>query len=191
MQHILVLPAEFSEDLVLQIADFYAVVSLDKGAFLAVKIYAESRAFEAMRIAALAFPGDGFVAEIKTGDVDVGSLLIVVEMITTAAARDTMRKMNAQSPAGEVEGMNAIIAEFTGAPMPEMMPVVVEDVVLVRAFGSGALPERIIDPLGNRRGFSSADCAAPIRVPAAGEKDFADFTVADGFDSFNDPGPAS
>ena len=83
-------------------------------------------------------------------------------MVSAAATSDTGRAIHAQSPTGDVERVNAVVAEFAIAPMPEPMPVVMDEVVLVRAFRRGALPESIIKPLRHRRRFAAADGGAEI-----------------------------
>src|ERR1700677_1231350 len=87
--------------------------------------------------------------------------------------------------------MDAVVAQFGGAPIPKPMPVVGKDVRPERLFGSGSLPQRIVEVIRNRRRFGVADGEAMIHVPTARKKDFAQLAATDGLDGINDPGPTA
>src|SRR5207302_3097939 len=133
-----------------------------------------ARALEAVRIAALALPSDGLVAEIETGHIDVGCFLIVLKMVAAAATGDAAGRVHSQTPAGEVQRVDAVVAEFARAPMPEPVPVVVQNVVVEGTFRSWTLPKRVVQPLGDGGRLAVANRATTIRVPRAGEEDLAD-----------------
>src|SRR3982750_4387123 len=110
-----------------------------------------------MWITALTVPNDALVAEIKAGDAGIGSLPVVVEMIAVAAAGHAFRTIHLQSPARKVQGMDAIIAQFSSAPGPEPVPVVVGQIVTERFIRSRALPETPIEPRGDRHNLAVPD----------------------------------
>src|ERR1043166_6913306 len=137
------------------------------------------------------FKRDALVAEIVGGHVRVGRFLVVVPAILAAAGSDADGTIDAQTPAADVEGVDAVVAEFAGAPMPEPMPVVVNEIVVIFAFGCRSLPERVVEIGRSGRGFAMADRAAHVIVPAARKKDATDFTAADLLDGLDDSGHAA
>src|SRR5687768_1589897 len=103
-------------------------------------------------MATAAIPTDADFAEVEAGDAGVWSFLVVVEMVAAAFVGDAARMGYAEAPTGDVEGVDAVVAEFAVAPVPMPVPVVMNEVVLIRTLGSGTLPERIIERGGNGRG---------------------------------------
>ena len=63
--------------------------------------------------------------------------------------------------------MGAIVERFTGAPVPEPMPIVMNDIVVVRAPRRRSLPQFIIEPRGHGSRFSVANRGALVVVPGA------------------------
>src|SRR3954452_18825658 len=86
----------------------------------------------AARMTTAAVPHRPFVPKVKRGDPGVWRLLIIVEMVAPASERHARRKIRAEPPAGDIERMNAIVAEFAVAPVPAPMPVVVHEIVNIR-----------------------------------------------------------
>src|SRR6185503_3519856 len=87
-------------------------------------------------------------AKVKSDHVVIGCLLVVVIAELVATACHATWIVGAKSPAANVDHVHAVIAEFAGAPVPEPMPMVMNEVIAVRAFGCGALPERPVEPRG-------------------------------------------
>src|SRR5438552_18051416 len=71
------------------------------------------------------------------------------------------------------------------------MPVVMEEIVLVRPLRSRALPQRIIQPLRYGHLFAMTDGFAMVGVPGARKEQAAELPGVQGIDSFDDPGPTS
>src|SRR5207247_10796364 len=87
--------------------------------------------------------------------------------------------------------MNAVVPKFAGAPIPEPVPIIMYDIVLERPFGSRPLPQRIIEPVGNRRRLAAANGRALIGVPGTSKKQFAEFPSIQRSDGLNDPRPTA
>ena len=56
--------------------------------------------------------------------------------------------------------MDAVVAEFAGAPVPEPVPVVMDDIVMECLFWRGSLPQGIIEPLWDWGRLAAADVPA-------------------------------
>ncbi len=65
--------------------------------------------------------------------------------------------------------MAAVVERLAGAPVPEPVPVVRVDVVLVRLARCGALPEFPVELGGNRHHLADADALARVAVPGLAE----------------------
>ena len=116
------------DELVLAVEDGPLVAGQDHRRLVAVEGDAETVALEAARQATVAFPGEPLVAEIEGGDQRVGRFLVVLEEVAAAAGGDALRVIDLQAPAGQVEHVDAVVADLAGAPVPEPVPVVMEDV---------------------------------------------------------------
>ena len=92
----------------------------------------ERKFFAGAREATAAVPGDASFTEIVCGDGGVGRLLVVIEMVAIPFAGNAGGMRDAEAPAGDVERVDAVVAEFAVAPMPMPMPVVMDEVVFVR-----------------------------------------------------------
>ena len=83
-------------------------------------------------------------------------------------------RIDAEAPAGDVDAVDAVVAELAGPPVPEPVPVVVEPVRDEGPVGGGALPHRVIDARRDRAGLAVADRLALLVDPGAGHADLAD-----------------
>src|SRR5204862_5062279 len=160
-------------------------------AFLAVEIDADAFAFQPMWITTLAIPGNEFVAEIERSHVTIRRLPIILEVVASAAAGNPARVIDAETPARQVEEVNAIVPDFAGAPVPKPVPVVVQNIVAIRFLRGGALPQRIVQPSRRRRRLASTDRRSMVGIPGAREKNFPYLAGFHGFNSFDHPWPAS
>src|SRR5438128_147662 len=122
------------------VEDFVAAPDIGHGDMFAIDGDGACR-FSAPRVTTAAVPHRAFVAEIKRGAAGIGRFLVVLEMITATAEGDALRVFDAESPARCVEHMDAVVADFAVAPMPAPMPVVMDEVVDVRALVRRSLPE--------------------------------------------------
>jgi hypothetical protein len=95
-------------------------------------------------------------------------------MVAAAVAGDFRGVRYTETPAGDIESVNAVVAKFAVAPMPAPMPIVMHKIVNVRAFGSWALPEVVVKVRGDRNFFAAANGTTSAVVPAAGKTDRAD-----------------
>src|SRR5262249_28000462 len=134
---------------------------------------------------------DRFVPVIIVHGVNVGRFLVVLEVISVAAANDTFGSVDLKAPTREIEEMNAVITKFARAPVPEPVPVVVQNVVAIRLFRRRTLPHRIIKPIRNWHDFSMTDGTAMIGIPGSSEEHFSNFTGVKGVNRFNHPGPTA
>ena len=103
------------------------------------------------------FPRAAFVAEMKDGDTGIRGFLVVVEMVSTAEEADLRGIVDTQSPAGDVQRVDAVVGEFTAAPMPSPVPVVMHKIVDIGAFRGRALPCGIVQVIGYWNLFPFAD----------------------------------
>src|SRR4051812_33704291 len=136
-------------------------------------------------------PHGSFIAEMKGGGAGIGSFLVVLEMVAAAAKSNARGIINAEPPSGQVEGVDTVVSEFAVAPMPAPMPVVMHEVIDVRAFGSRPLPERVIEVGRNGHLFAVANRGARVVVPGAGIQDFPDHAGAELFHSFDHRRPTA
>src|SRR5205823_1437799 len=74
----------------------------------------------------------------------------------------------------QVDDMDAVVAQFAVAPVPEPVPVVRMIVGAVRPARRRALPELVVEPLGHRRFLASADRLTVALIPPLGEIDATD-----------------
>ena len=121
------------------------------------------------------FPGD---------DLGVGHFLVVVEDELAARRADGERRIDAQAPAGDVDAVDAVVAQLAGAPVPEPVPVVVKSVRVKRPVGRGPLPHRVVDAGGNVGRMPVADVHSLLMTPGPGHADLADAARLDVFDRF-------
>src|SRR5690606_22279146 len=87
-------------------------------------IEVDEPAADRMTIAAQTFPGDLLVAIEGVGHgLRVRGLLVVIPAITSAGRGDMVGEVDAESPAAEIERVNAVVPEFAVAVVPEPVPV--------------------------------------------------------------------
>src|ERR1035437_6968905 len=89
---------------------------------------------------------------------------------------------SAQRPAAHIHLVCTVVERFAGAPVPEPMPVVMDQVAAVGAARGRALPELVVQPAGDRFGLTASDGESLIGVPSAGKVGLADETSVDFLD---------
>src|SRR5436190_21818075 len=85
--------------------------------------------------------------------------------------------------------MDPVVAEFAVAKIPEPVPIVVDQVLMIGLHGSGAHPQVPVEPGGGFLRLLETD-----RIPIAGKEevglvDVADFAIVDEFDGLPEPAP--
>src|SRR5262249_48788587 len=114
-----------------------------------------------------------------------------LEVKPAAGRDDTHRIFDVETPPAKVQGVDSVVTRLSGAPVPEPMPVVVNQVVAVTPAGRRPLPELVIEPGRRRRGLPTADRIAMVRVPAARVVDAPDLARAHGPDRLSQTRPGT
>src|SRR5207249_4449265 len=102
--------------------------------------------------------------------------------VLAAPRDDGDRGLGAESPAGDIEAVDAVVADLTGPPVPEPVPVVVEVVAHEGAVGGGPLPHLVIDSVRDRAGRAVADGFSLLMDPRARHADLAELARLDAGD---------
>ena len=121
MNRIVTLTGYLPQEFIVEVVNANCFASNNHSTLFTVKTDPERGAFKAVGIAALAIPNDTLFAKVKTGYASIRCLPVIIEMIAVPAAGHAFGKVNSQSPAGQVQGMDTIIAQFARAPGPEPM----------------------------------------------------------------------
>src|SRR5690606_36994936 len=95
------------------------------------------------------------------------SLPVVLKLVTPANGAHAGREINAQAPTGDIYLVGAVVEGFSGPPMPEPMPVVVNQPLLIRPARRRTLPKFIVQPGRNRAGPEDG-FPAGIGIPGFG-----------------------
>src|SRR2546426_3543528 len=107
----------------------------------------------------------------------VRRFLVIIEMIPAAVQSDPLRIVDTQSPARRVERVNAVVGQFTAAPMPAPMPIVMNEVVHVWPLWRGSLPHQVIQVCRNRHWLAMANRSPRTGVDCAGIKNLANHAL--------------
>ena len=118
------------------------------------------------------------IVEFEAGAQGVGRLLVVVEHEVAADGADFGGILHAQSPAGHVHLVNALVADVAVAVVPEPMPVVVKAVRRECVLRRRSQPQIVVHAGGHRLHRLAADGVAPFVAQAAGHVDIADQAFA-------------
>ena len=154
----------------LGIVDGVAVTAADYDrAILAVEAAAVAGAVGAVRVTRQPLPGDGLAPfELARDGLGIGCFPVVLEVVVAPSGRrDPHRIVDAERPSAEIDRVRAVVPRLARAPVPEPMPVVVDDIVAVEAPGRRALPEVVVEPARDRRFLAAAYRAAVTRIPGA------------------------
>src|SRR4051812_43146918 len=103
----------------------------------------------------------------------VGRLLVVVIAELGAGGGDVRGVVDAEGPAADIDRMNAVIAELAVSPVPEIVPVVRNDVIAIGLGDGSALPEVVVERGGRGRFVAVADRRPIVEVGGAGVEDSA------------------
>src|SRR4051794_834756 len=103
----------------------------------------------------------------------VGRLLVVVVAELGAGGGDVRGVVDAEGPAADIDRVNAIVAELAVSPVPEIVPVVRNDVVAIGLGDGSALPEVVVERGGRGRFVAVADRRPIVEVGGAGVEDSA------------------
>src|SRR6266545_3788348 len=176
--------------LAVEVINFIAVAGDDEIALVTVKTDSETFAFEPARMATMTLPDGRLAVEFVSGHVNVRRFLVVLVLIAPAGAGHAARVLDAETPARDIQSVNAVVAQFAVAPVPAPMPMVVDEIIDIRPLRRGSLPEGVIKPGRHRQRFAASDGAPRVVVPATRERDPADFSGARLGDGLDHPRPA-
>lgn len=128
--------------------------------------------------------------EIVGDSIGVRRFLIVIDKPhLRSCAGDALGIGEAESPAGDVEHVDAVVAEFAVSPMPKPMPVVVHVVGAEFLFGSRTLPQGPIEPSGHGSGHAFANGWAAVEIVRPCAEDAADFSRPESVHGFAKSNP--
>ena len=77
---------------------------------------------------------------VQANCVRIGRFLVILKAVSSTAGDGTNGMFDLQAPAANVEPMDTVVAELTVAPMPEPVPIVMDDVGFEGTLGCRALP---------------------------------------------------
>src|SRR5262249_21009795 len=124
-------------------------------------------------------PGQASMREIEGGDLGVRRLLVVVVEVLAAPAGNAERGVEAEHPAGHVEGVDGVVADLAGAVIPEPVPMIMKAIRIERPLRRRAEPEIIIDAGRNWSVCLVADAGAVAGDPRPRERHLAELAGAD------------
>src|SRR3989454_5836059 len=107
--------------------------------------------------------------ELEADFLRVGEFPVVGVVIAAAEGGDARGVAHAQPPARDVDLVRAVVQDLARSPAPEPMPIVVNDVVVVRGTGRRALPQLVVQVRRNGHRLPAADRASRVSVPGARE----------------------
>src|SRR2546423_6961482 len=136
---------DLPDNLVLEIVDdvpvtidYHAAIGAEDGRATGPPIKLEP-------IAALALPDDALAAfEHERRFLGVGELPVVGVMEASARRDDSRRVVDPEHPPTHVDLVRSIVADLTGPPVSEPVPIVVDDVVAIGSARSRTLPQLIV-----------------------------------------------
>ena len=106
---------------------------------------------------------DGRAGEIVDGELSVGRLGGIVVDVAAAQAKDAAGwAVGAHHAAGDVEEVDAVVAEVAVAGGPRPVPIVVETLAVERGDGRGAAPGVVVDGGGIPRGAAGDSVAFAV-----------------------------
>src|SRR5262245_21033201 len=126
-------------------------------------------------------PHQASARKIEGRDLRVRRFLVVIVEILAAAARYALGRVETEDMAGEIEAVNAVVAQFAGPVIPEPVPVVMKAILVERPLRRRPKPEIVIDAVGNRAVRLVADGFAVAADPASGKRNFAELARLDEF----------
>src|SRR5437660_4515015 len=175
--------------LVVEVGHDVAVAVHDHAARRAQDGRAPLAAERGQAVAALPLPDDRLASgELEAGFLGVGELPVVGEVIAAADRRDARGIAHAQGPAGDVDLVGPVVAELARPPAVEPVPVVVDDVVVVRRVGRRALPQLVVEVGGDGRHLPATDRGAGVGIPRACEVGLPDRAFLDRLDDLHRAG---
>lgn len=168
-----------------------AAINRDR-AFFAVETDAETASHRTETVAGKSFPSDLFAFLVFPADhLRVGCFPVVVMVQTSAGGSYAGRIIDLETPAGKVDRVDRVVSGLAGSPVPEPVPIVVKNVILVRTARGWTLPKFVIEPLGDGDFLADTDRWTGIGIPAAGVKNFADRAALHPLDRFPNPRPGT
>src|ERR1035438_4759126 len=108
----------------------------------------------------------------------VRCLLIVIEHEMSAHGSDAARKLDAQSPAGNIDLVDALITQIPVARIPIPVPLVMKAIARERLQGSRSRPKIVVDAGGDGFFGRVSDRVAPFEAQSASQVHFTDDALA-------------
>ena len=142
-------------------------------------------AVELHSLAALALPGNHLVFVFEAGHKRVIKLPVIFEMISAARRSNSLRIIDAQRPAADIDFVRAIVQRFAGAIDSEPVPVIRMHIVFIRTARRRALPQIPIKLRRHGRFFAGANRLPHIAVPGFREVRPADDAGVNFFDDLD------
>src|ERR1035438_10916070 len=97
-------------------------------------------------VAAAPFPGDRFLpGKVPADHLRVRGLPVVPEAEPAAGGRHLRGEVHAEGPPADVDLVGAVVAGLSRSPVPEPVPVVVDEVAPVGPVGGGPLPQLVVE----------------------------------------------
>ena len=133
----------------------------------------------AVAVTAESLPGDRLaIGELIADCLGIGCLLVVLEGVTTADGTDPCGIIHTESPAADIQRVDAVVTQFAITPMPEPVPVVVHTVTHVVGPWCWPLPEVVIQVGWHIGRGTGADRPSQAEIECARMIDLADHSVA-------------
>src|SRR5216117_1464276 len=176
----------FLDDLVLEIVYRVTVLVQHHAARGALDARAARAVLGREAVAGESLPDDRLLpCELEADLLSVRELPVVRKVVATADRDDARGVIHAQRPAGDVDLVRAVVADLAGAPAPEPVPVVVDDVVLIRRARRGPLPQLVVEHGGDRRRPAAPDRPPSVCVPGTGDVRQPDDALPDRLDGLD------
>src|SRR5690606_32432192 len=181
------------DHLIVQINDLVGITApYHNETFLSVKYNTYAGTFHLFNVAAATLPNHrAVIPKLVINHLRIRCIPIIVVPVSVPDRIHQSRIVDLESPSHEIHHMLPIVERLARSPVPEPMPVVMDDVVPVRLPGCRSLPELVVEPIRNCHLLTRTDRIPVVGVPSFGKIDLADFSVVNRLNRFFDIGPGS
>ena len=121
--------------------DFPATIEGNQRRVGAIKDDAELVILEPSLVPRAMLPFDGRVGKVEGRELRVGRFLVVVEMVLASSGRHVLWRFDAQSPASNIQPVDAVITALAGAVEPAPVPMVRDEIFLIERIDRRSGPE--------------------------------------------------
>src|SRR5680860_1421492 len=166
-----------------EVVDLIFVASCIEATLFPVKNYTTVFSFYFPCISAPGLPHQRNFAWIIHSDyLSIRGFPIVIKMVFSTYGTYPFGKVHSQSPSGNIHLMCTVIQGFACTPMPQPVPIIMDEAVFIRYVGRRALPKVIIQPIGHRSGFVES-LLALVGIPGFCQIDPSNNSVMKFFDT--------